>query len=77
MREAMNDVYIQGVSISKSAKVHGIPRSTLNDHVLGKYYQKHNLADRPLYLFLKKLISLIFFFTLVQSALVKLGGMCQ
>ncbi len=36
MREAMNDVYIHGVSISKSANVHGIPRSTLNDHILGK-----------------------------------------
>ena len=36
MREAMNAVIYQGMSISKAAEMHGVPRTTLNDHVLGK-----------------------------------------
>ena len=36
MREAMNAVIYKGMSISKAAEIHGVPRTTLNDHVLGK-----------------------------------------
>ena len=36
MREAMNAVIYQGMSVSKAAETHGVPRTTLNDHVLGK-----------------------------------------
>ena len=36
MREAVDAVNIQGMSVSKAAKLHGIPRTTLNDHMLGK-----------------------------------------
>ena len=36
MREAADAVNIQGMSVSKAAKLHGIPRTTLNDHKLGK-----------------------------------------
>ena len=36
MREAMNAVIYQGMNISKAAEMHGVPRTTLNDHVLGK-----------------------------------------
>ena len=36
MREAVDAVNVQGMSISKAAKLHGIPRTTLNDHKLGK-----------------------------------------
>lgn len=36
MREAMNAVIYRGMSISKAAEIHGVPRTTLNDHVIGK-----------------------------------------
>ena len=36
MREAMNAVIYQGMSISKAAEMHGVPRTTLSDHVQGK-----------------------------------------
>lgn len=36
MREAMNAVIYQGMSVSKAAEMHGVPRTTLDDHVLGK-----------------------------------------
>ena len=36
MREAMNAGIYKGMSISKAAEIHGVPRTTLNDHVLGK-----------------------------------------
>ena len=36
MKEAMNAVIYQGMTISKAAEMHGVPRTTLNDHVLGK-----------------------------------------
>ena len=35
MREALNSVQ-QGMSVSKSSVIHGIPRSTLKDHVHGR-----------------------------------------
>ena len=36
MREAIGAVNIQGMSVSKAATPHGIPRSTLNDHCHGR-----------------------------------------
>ena len=36
MREAMNAVSEQGMSVAKASHVYGIPRTTLNDHILGK-----------------------------------------
>ena len=36
MREAMNAVSEQGMSIAKASCVYGIPRTTFNDHILGK-----------------------------------------
>ena len=38
MREAMNAVTNQGMSISKTSLMYGIPRTTLNDHILGKVH---------------------------------------
>ena len=35
MREALNSVQ-QGMSVSKASVIHGIPRSTLKDHVHGR-----------------------------------------
>ena len=36
MREAVNAINEQGMSVSKASVVYGIPRTTLNDHKLGK-----------------------------------------
>ena len=35
MREALNAVQFQGMSITKATKMHGVPRTTLSDHRLG------------------------------------------
>ena len=35
MREAINAINFQGMSISKAAKIHGVPRTTLSDHKNG------------------------------------------
>ena len=36
MREAMNAVQQQGMSVNRASIVYGIPRSTLNDHLVGR-----------------------------------------
>ena len=36
MREAVNAINEQGMSVSKASVLYGIPRTTLNDHKLGK-----------------------------------------
>ena len=35
MREALNAITEQGMSVSKASVFYGIPRTTLNDHKLG------------------------------------------
>ena len=36
MREAVDAVQVVGMSVSKAASVHGIPRTTLRDHCCGR-----------------------------------------
>ena len=46
MREAINAVNLQGMSVAKAAVLHGIPRTTLSDHKLG-YVLPGSKPGRP------------------------------
>ena len=38
MREALSAVEEQGMTVAKASRLFGVPRTTLNDHKLGKVY---------------------------------------
>ena len=44
MREAIGAVNMQGMSVSKAATIHGVPRSTLSDHCRGSQIWQTNYA---------------------------------